>query len=129
MMSKLTLGFITFVAGLIIIAPTLAQAQPVDPLKRGCAQGAQDSSLCKDTDSTNPLFGDNGIITRATQLVTIAVGAASVIMIMIGGFKYITSSGDSGNVESAKNTILFAIIGLVIALFAQGIVLFVLRRI
>jgi len=56
------------------------------------------------------------------------VGAAAVIMIIVGGFKYITSSGDSTSVESAKNTILFAVIGLVIALVAQSIVIFVLRK-
>lgn len=54
------------------------------------------------------------------------VGIAAVIMIIIGGFKYVTSSGDTGNVTSAKNTILFAVIGLVIVVLAQVIVNFVI---
>ena len=54
------------------------------------------------------------------------VGVVSVIMIIFGGFKYITSGGDAGKVTSAKNTILYAIVGLVIAALAQVIVLFVL---
>ena len=47
-------------------------------------------------------------------------------MIIIGGFRYIISSGDSGQITSAKNTILYAIVGLVIVLFAQLIVRFVI---
>jgi hypothetical protein len=57
------------------------------------------------------------------------VGVVSVIMIIIGGFKYIISSGDSANVTSAKNTILYAIIGLVVVLLAQIIVRFVIARV
>jgi hypothetical protein len=50
-------------------------------------------------------------------------------MIIIGGFKYITSGGDSNNVSSAKNTILYAIIGLIIVALAQTIVRFILGRV
>jgi hypothetical protein len=50
-------------------------------------------------------------------------------MIIFGGFKYITSGGESGNVTSAKNTIIYAVIGLVIVAFAQFIVQFVLGKI
>jgi hypothetical protein len=56
------------------------------------------------------------------------VGVVSVIMIIYGGFRYITSGGDSNSVTSAKNTILYAIIGLVIVALAQVIVNFVLDK-
>lgn len=56
------------------------------------------------------------------------VGVAAVIMVIIGGFKYVTSNGDSGQVASAKNTIIYAIVGLVIVIFAQTIVKFVIAR-
>ena len=49
-------------------------------------------------------------------------------MIMVGGFKYITSGGDSGNITGAKNTILYAVVGLVVVALAQIIVRFVLAR-
>jgi hypothetical protein len=49
-------------------------------------------------------------------------------MIILGGFKYITSGGDTGNVTGAKNTILYAIVGLVIVALAQIIVRFVLDK-
>jgi hypothetical protein len=49
-------------------------------------------------------------------------------MIIIGGFRYVVSGGDSAGVEGAKNTILYAVIGLVVALLAQAIVVFVISR-
>ena len=97
-----------------------------DPLAEACARSPE-SSICEGGDE-NPLYGENGIITRATSIVAIVAGIAAVIMIIIGGFKYVTSTGDSASVNSAKNTILYAIIGLVIAMVAQSIALFVLRR-
>lgn len=56
------------------------------------------------------------------------IGAVSVIMIIYGGFRYIISGGDSNGVTAAKNTILYAIIGLVIVVLAQVIVNFVLTK-
>lgn len=71
----------------------------------------------------------NTIISQIINLFSLVVGVISVIMIIIGGLKYITSGGDSGNVTNAKNTILYAIIGLVIVALAQVIVRFVIERI
>jgi Type IV secretion system pilin len=68
------------------------------------------------------------IIRTVINVASAIVGAVSVVMIIIGGFKYITSGGDSNNVSGAKNTILYAIVGLVIVAFAQIIVQFVLER-
>jgi len=70
----------------------------------------------------------NDTITQAINILSVLVGVTAVVMIIIGGFKYITSSGDSGNTASAKNTILFALIGLVIVGLAQVIVQFVINR-
>lgn len=69
------------------------------------------------------------IIPLAINIFSIVVGVIAVIMIIVGGLKYITSSGDSGNVTSAKNTILYAVIGLVIVALAQVIVRFVLGEV
>ena len=68
-------------------------------------------------------------IGTAIDIFSIFVGVAAVIMIIIGGFKYIISSGDSNSVNSAKNTILYAVIGLVIVAMAQIIVRFVIDRV
>ena len=71
----------------------------------------------------------NSIIVTVINIFSLVVGVISVIMIIIGGLKYITSGGDSGNVTSAKNTILYAVIGLVIVALAQIIVRFVLAQV
>jgi uncharacterized membrane protein YuzA (DUF378 family) len=67
-------------------------------------------------------------LTKVVDVLFIIVGIAAVIMIMVGGFKYVIASGDSNNINSAKNTILFAIIGLGVALSARWILLYVLSR-
>ncbi len=63
----------------------------------------------------------------AVNILSLIVGIIAVIMIVYGGLRYITSGGDSGNVGNAKNTLLYAIIGLVIVALAQLIVHFVLN--
>jgi hypothetical protein len=69
------------------------------------------------------------IVTDVINFFSVIVGIVAVVMIIWGGFKYITSGGDSGNITSAKNTIIYAIIGLVIVAFAQFIVQFVLDQV
>lgn len=71
----------------------------------------------------------NHIITVMVNIFSAIVGVIAVIMIIYGGVKYITSGGDSGNVGSAKNTIIYAVIGLVVVALAQFIVQFVLNKV
>lgn len=71
----------------------------------------------------------NEIIKTVINIFSLVVGIVSVIMIIFGGLKYITSGGDSNNVSSAKNTIIYAVIGLVIVALAQFIVQFVLNKV
>jgi hypothetical protein len=75
---------------------------------------------------------DTGIATFLSWAVNIfsaIVGIIAVVMIIVGGLKYITSGGDSSKVGSAKNTLLYAIIGLIIVVMAQVIVHFVLAEV
>ncbi len=71
----------------------------------------------------------NNLVTSVISLLSWAIGVVAVFMIIVGGFKYITSGGDTAGVTAAKNTILYAIIGLVIVALAQVIVKFILGRI
>jgi hypothetical protein len=82
-----------------------------------------------DNGETNPEGRVNTIIKTVINIFSLVVGVIAVIMIIIGGLKYITSGGDSGNVTGAKNTILYAIIGLVIVALSQIIVRFVLAKV
>lgn len=70
----------------------------------------------------------SNVLKAALQLASIAIGVIAVIMIITSGLKYITSQGDAASITSAKNTLLYAIIGLVIVAFAQVIVHFVLTK-
>ena len=72
------------------------------------------------------LFGNNGVFKQITNTVLYIVGIIAVIMLIIGGIRYVTSGGDSKKVTDAKNTVLYAIIGLVIAFLAFAIVNFVI---
>ncbi|MEI6237336.1 MAG: pilin [Candidatus Saccharibacteria bacterium] len=75
---------------------------------------------------------DNGAITALVKTIisifSWIVGVVCVIMVIYGGFRYVTSGGDSNNIAMAKNTILYALIGLVIVALAQVIVKFVLNK-
>ena len=57
-----------------------------------------------------------------------AVGTIAVIMIIVGGLKYVTANGDSSKITSAKNTILYSVVGLIVALSAYAIVRYVINQ-
>ena len=80
----------------------------------------------KGTGTPDNVTEDDGLIKKVVNLLLWAIGIVSVIMIIIGGIRYATSNGDSNQVTAAKNTIMYAVIGLVIAIFAYAIVNFVL---
>ncbi|HSX34598.1 MAG TPA: hypothetical protein VLF62_03055 [Candidatus Saccharimonadales bacterium] len=69
----------------------------------------------------------NKIVSTGVNIFSTVIGIVAVIMIMVGGFKYITAGGDSGQISSAKTTIIYAIVGLIIVALAQSIVRFVLN--
>ncbi len=71
------------------------------------------------------LFGNGGIFSDITNLLLFIIGAIAVIMIVIGGLRYVISGGDAKQVQAAKNTILYALVGVVVAILAYAIVNFV----
>lgn len=62
------------------------------------------------------------------QILSLVAGVIAVIMLIVGGLKYVTSQGDANSAASARNTLIYAIVGLVVVVFAQLIVKFVLKR-
>ena len=67
-------------------------------------------------------------IGRVTNLLLYIVGIAAVIMLVVGGLRYVLSGGDSKNTQAAKDTILYAVIGIVVALLGYAIVNFVIGQ-
>lgn len=111
---KKILAIFTLVLGLgLAPALTVSAVDPYEP----CANNP-DSSVCKASGSDD--IGD--IITAVINTLLFIIGAISVIMLIVGGFRYTTSGGDQNNVKAAKDTILYAIIGLVVAFLAFAVV-------
>jgi hypothetical protein len=109
-------------------APVAVHAQIEEGLESGtCLSVDGNSSTCPDPADAEDKV--NSIIQLVINIFSLIVGVISVVMIIIGGLKYITSGGESSNVTGAKNTILYAIIGLVVVALAQFIVRFVLGRV
>ena len=142
MLKKLSQTFVAVIlllglSSAVVIAqettpPTVTEQSIADSVCQGVL-GTQDPDVnttttaadCKENGSETL----NGVLKRIINIFSIVVGAVSVIMIIIGGFRYIISGGDSAGVSGAKNTILYALVGLVIVLFAQLIVKFVVSNV
>jgi len=108
--------------GVSLVAPVF---QPLAAYaQEGGLQGGADSS--KGEDQQTDLFGDNGVFKIITNVLLFIIGAISVIMLIIGGIRYVVSGGDSAAVTSAKNTILYAIVGIIVAILAYALVNFVI---
>ena len=82
----------------------------------------------KGTDQSESLFGVDGVFVKITNTALFLIGALSVIMLIYGGIRYTISGGDAGAVTNAKNTILYAIVGIVVAVLAFAVVQFVIGQ-
>ena len=80
---------------------------------------------CSGDSSQAGLFSDGGLFQKIVNVLLFLIGSVSVIMLIVGGFRYVVSAGDSGKVTEAKNTIMYSIIGLVVAFLAFGMIRFV----
>lgn len=80
------------------------------------------------TGGTSSKTSINDIISTVVNVLLFLVAAISVIMIIIGGIKYTVSQGDSSAISTAKNTILYAVIGLMVAIFAYAVVNFIVTQ-
>ena len=115
----------TVVAG--AVAPSISAAPP-SPINTFAASTTAKEKVKEGIKSAG---GDNNQITIGSAIKSIidimlfALGAVAVIMIVIGGIRYTTSNGDSNGIQGAKNTILYAVVGLVVAILAYAMVNFV----
>ena len=75
------------------------------------------------------LLGVDGIFTKLANTVLYAVGIISVVMLIYGGLRYVVSGGDSKKVTDAKNTILYAIVGLIISILSFSIINFIINAV
>ncbi len=142
---KLALTLLAFVA-LFFNAPLVSTApkclpsnpncNPSNPSSSGACQGVQ----CSIENGIDAAAGNglspnqaanqlNNTISSVINIFSIIIGVIAVIMIIIAGFKYVTSAGSDDKIKSAKNTIVYAVVGLIIVALAQTIVKFVADRV
>ena len=118
-----------------MFSPVIAQEEEDTPPPSGGAfaiceeDDISGSEVCRDANQgeteSNPVIL---ILKNVTQLIAFLIGGISVIMIIVAGFRLITSSGNPDAVQQARNTIIYALIGVAVALLAQAVVIFVLNR-
>ena len=116
---KTSVGAFATVAGGVLTAMPAMAASGSSHVRDYANTSAQEAATGK---------GDGLMTTLQTILNVVlgVIGFVAVVMIIVGGLQYTTSSGDTGKVTKAKNTIMYGVIGLVIALLAFAIVNFVL---
>lgn len=98
---------------------------------------AKNSVVCRDAatgqannegDADNSIYGPNGVITKVANLIAVVVGAVAVIVIIISGLQIILAVGDASKIATARNSIIYAVIGLVVVVVAQLIIRLVLSN-
>ena len=106
------------------LVPVVANAQSDCSINSSNPTSAG-SNCSKNESQPSNITGEDGVFKTITNVLLFLIGAISVIMIIYGGITYVTSSGDSTRVQNAKNTILYAVVGLIVAILAFAVVNFV----
>lgn len=116
---RTALPSVLMVAFVITIAAAPLVGAEGSPIENGAGSA-------RGTGQTADLFGQAGVFQTITNVLLFILGAISVIMIIIGGLRYVISGGNATAVTAAKNTILYAIVGVIVALLAYAVINFVL---
>jgi hypothetical protein len=136
MINKMRVALISVVSLLTFATPiavsSVAYAAAPTPVNNLC-YGVNNLQITPNNDGNcaDPGGEDkvNTLIQQVINVLSAIVGIVAVIMIIVGGFRYITSGGSPDKVTSAKNTILYGIIGLIVVALAQIIVKFVIAKV
>lgn len=113
----------------MVLGASLAAAPANAAFDKGLMDGASSAQGKDQQGDAATLFGEGGqggIFRTITNVLLFLIGAISVIMLIVGGIRYVVSGGDSTAVQNAKNTILYAIVGVVVAILAYAVVNFVI---
>ena len=110
------------ITGVLVFAATGATVIAQD------AKKGLEAAVPEDSGNRVDIFTNGGLFERVVNVLLFLVGAISVIMLIIGGIRYIVSAGDQNQVTGAKNTIMYAIVGIIVAVVAYGIVNYLLTK-
>lgn len=114
-------GLMVLGVGAIALVPTTG-VYAQSALEQACEEDPS-AAICQQSDSGSI----EDVVQIVVNILLFIVGLVAVIMIIVSGIRFVTSGGDSGAVASAKNTLLYSVIGLVVAFLAFAIVSFVLN--
>ncbi len=124
MKRRIGLLITSLIMGMAMFAPSLAFAATTTTDAK--------AKVCEGIGGCDAPAGEKSvadIVATVINILSWIVGIAAVIVVLFGGLRYVISTGDSSKISSAKDTIVYALIGLVIVAMAQVIVRFVLQRI
>ena len=125
----IALPVITLVASAVVglaVTPAFAIDAECDASDIGSTGLVGSAECAGGSGQAESLTGESGVFKTVTNILLFIIGAVSVIMLVIGGIRYTISGGDSTQITAAKNTILYAIIGIVVAIIAYAAVNFVI---
>jgi cytochrome bd-type quinol oxidase subunit 2 len=117
---------------IVIVVAVMAPVLMPAAVYADCPTASDNSSkdqVIKGIGETGSNCSTNGVtdlISSIVNILSIVVGAVAIIMVIISGFRYITSSGDANKASSARSTLVYALVGVAIAALAQFLVHFVL---
>lgn len=111
-----------------VIAPQLNPVGAQQDCDTGTLSLSSGADCARGNEQPENLFGEGGIFQVVTNILLFLIGAVSVIMLIFGGIRYVVSGGESTAVANAKNTILYAIVGILIAFLAYAAVNFVITQ-
>lgn len=98
------------------------------PVPADVCQGEVASNPACTAGNEDPITGANGVIMRIANITAFGAGAIAVIMIIFAGFRLVKSGGDPSKVTVARETIIYALVGIIVIVTARLIVGFVISK-
>ena len=112
------------------VAVASGQTLAFDAFAGACNGDTTEAAVCNDKTSQNPISDTDhkGVLSKITDILAIIAGAFAIIMIIISGYRFITSGGDSTKATEARKNLTSALIGVAIIVLARTIIAFVIGK-
>lgn len=130
-MMKVKILFVSLLMASVLLPFMKASAQPFDPLEQACLESNSSSAVVCNESIRGQDAADNPVTSTAESVVnilSIAVGVISVIVIVVAGITMALSQGDAGKVKTSRDAIIYASVGLIVTALSRSIVIFVINR-
>lgn len=123
---KLKIVSLITAISLLLLPGVVHAVSAVDP--RLCSGEGAKSSACNTTNA-NPVTGSDSLLLKATNIVAAVAGVIAVVMVMYSGLQMMTASGDSKKFSDARQTLIYAAVGIVVIILARTAVAFIVNTI